>query len=359
MQNLGAKVLSMHSGKLLRLGLIVVMSSLILEGASVLGQQAPTNTASNPADSEFAATVHEQQGRCVEGSEQACMSLTRTGDDGKERRILIVRTGTSDDSGIYTICSPQEDEPEGSPNVAVFSESTKTGIRITIDKNTIRVPLAIVTQRPPKDGEESKGSDGKVDASAGIAKYLDEPPEGANDRLSRCAVLATPQPANDTVHVSQGKTKLLGKQLTYDEADGMARIAGPITFDRQNQKDPLAGTSDRIEINVDEEKTVLVGNVVLKSSGGRVSKAPRVEYDDKADSARLYGTLEQPAESAKGQEIVKVTSGYILYNLTQNDVVIQRDAQGNIVGEFPDTPPQSATSTDNASNSNNGANNKP
>ena len=38
---------------------------------------------------------------------------------------------------------------------------------------------------------------------------------------------------------------------------------------------------------MDRERTVLVGNVVLNSSGGRVSRAARVEYDDAANLARL------------------------------------------------------------------------
>lgn len=293
---------------------------------------ANTDTTDTAAD---VVTEHEKAGRCITGSELACMSLTRTGDDGKERRIMIVRTGTTDDTGIYTICGPQEDEPEGAPNMAVFSESEKTGIRITIDKNVVRVPLAIVTQKPPKDDES--GSDGKVNASAGTAQYLDNPPEGATDRLARCAVGVSPKEIPDTVFVSQGKTRLKGKKLVYDESDGIARIDGPITFERQNQQDPLSGTSERIEIDVDKEKTLLVGNVRLKSSGGRVSKASRAEYDDRADTARLFGVLGQPAESVKPDtgDIVRVTKGYLKYDLTHNEVVIRKSEGGNIDGTIP------------------------
>lgn len=262
------------------------------------------------------------------------MAITRDGKDGKERKILVVKTGTSDETGTYAICGPRENDPEDTPNLVVFSESGPGGIHITIDKNVIRVPLAIVTQKPAQD--DGKGSDGHVEASAGTAKLLDNAPEGATDRLLLCGVEATPKPAPDTVLVTQGKTRLKGQKLVYDETDGVARIDGPITFDRASDTDPLSGTSDKIEVNVDDEKTTLVGNVVLKSKGGRISKAARVEYDDTKNEAKLYATAEAPAESTKGKEYLRVTSGYILYNLDSNDVVIPRTGENKITGEFPD-----------------------
>lgn len=279
-------------------------------------------------------TEHEKQGRCVEGSEQACMLLSRQGKDGKERKILVVRTGTSDDTGIYTICGPRDNDPEDTPNIGVFSESGAGGIRVTIDKNVIRVPLAVVTQKPAKDGEE--GSDGRVEASAGTAKFLDNPPAGATDRLLLCGIEALPKPTPDTVLVTQGKTRLKGQKLVYDEVDGVAHIDGPITFERPNDKDPLSGKSDSIEVNVDDEKTVLVGNVVLESKGGRISKAARVEYDDTKNEARLYATADAPAESVKGNDVLRVSTGSILYNLDTNDVFVVKTGEGNITGEFKD-----------------------
>ncbi|GGL97865.1 LptA/OstA family protein [Deinococcus aerophilus] len=264
-------------------------------------------------------------------AETASLELVRRSDkDGKERRIRIVRTGTSDETGIFTVCGPQEDDPEDAPNLAVFSETGAGGVQITIDKNVIRVPLALVTQRPPGDGED--GSDGRVEASAGSARFLDTVPPDATERLTRCGVETTPQPAPDTVFVTQGKTELRGQKLVYDETDGIARIDGPITFQRANEKDPLTGSSERIEVNVDEEKTTLVGSVVLNSEGGRVSRAARVEYDDAANVARLFGTPEQPAESVKGGDTLR--AGMILYDLDRNEVYAVKPEGGTITGEF-------------------------
>ncbi|UBV42288.1 LptA/OstA family protein [Deinococcus taeanensis] len=272
-------------------------------------------------------------------AEQSSLELVRRSEkDGVERRIVIVKSGTSDETGIFAICTPQDGEPENTPTLAVFSEAGVGGVRLTIDKNVIRVPLAVVTQLPPRDGQE--GSDGRVEASGGTARFLDEAPEGKTDRLSRCAVEAAPQAAPDTVLVTQGRTELKGQKLVYDSSDGVARIDGPIVFRRSSDTDPLTGKSDRIEVSVDDEKTTLVGNVVLNSAGGRVSEAARVEYDDTRNVARLYGTAEEPARSVKGNDTLR--AGLIVYDLERNEVYAVKGEGGTITGEFMDGDPPAA-----------------
>ncbi|GGS42693.1 LptA/OstA family protein [Deinococcus knuensis] len=275
------------------------------------------------------------------GAEQSSLTLVRRSEkDGKDRRIVIVKTGTDDTTGIFALCQPLPDDPEGAPTLAVFSETGAGGVQITIDKNVIRVPLAVVTQNAPKDGQD--GSDGRVEASAGTGRFLEpgdlepeEVPPDTTDRLARCEVQATPEPAPDTVLVTQGRTELRGQKLLYDSADGVARIDGPIKFTRRSDTDPLTGQSDRIEVSVDDEKTTLVGNVVFNSAGGRVSRAARVEYDDTRNVARLYGTAEQPAESVQGGDTLR--AGVIVYDLDRNEVYAMKAEGGTITGEFTDT----------------------
>ncbi|MGM9319841.1 LptA/OstA family protein [Deinococcus aquaticus] len=270
------------------------------------------------------------------GAEQASLTLVRRSEkDGKDRRILIVKTGTDDTTGVFALCQPLPDDPEGAPTLAVFSETGAGGVQITIDKNVIRVPLAVVTQNAPKDGQD--GSDGRVEASAGTGRFLEreEVPPDTKDRLTRCEVQAAPKPAPDTVLVTQGRTELRGQKLVYDSADGVARIDGPIKFTRRSDTDPLTGQSDRIEVSVDDEKTTLVGNVVFNSAGGRVSRAARVEYDDTRNVARLYGTAEQPAESVKGGDTLR--AGVIVYDLDRNEVYAMKAEGSTITGEFTDT----------------------
>lgn len=310
---------------LLTLGLLLLPATQAQQGPATPPPAGPARTASPGAGP---ATSEDPAG-CAAGQETSCTELTRTGDDGKERRITIVRTGTSDETGIDAVCGPREGEPEGTPTLLVLSESGPRGIEIRIDKNLIRVPLALVTQ---KDGGEGKKSDGRIEASAGTARILDEVPPGATDRLALCGVEATPKPAPDTVLVTQGRTQLRGQRLVYDEADGVARIDGPISFSRENGADSLSGNSQRIEVDVDAETTTLVGAVTLNSAGGRVSRAARVEYDDARNLARLIGTPEQPAESVKGGDTLR--AGMILYDLDRNEVYALKAEGSTITGEF-------------------------
>ncbi|AWN24424.1 OstA family protein [Deinococcus irradiatisoli] len=268
--------------------------------------------------------------------EGANVTLTRKAKDGKERVIKIVRTGLTDDTGIFASCTPQDSDPAGSPTLSVFSETGPGGIQVTVDKNLIRAPLAIVTQQ--------ESGDGHIEMSAGTARFLDEPPEGQTDRLSRCAVEAKPQPAPDTVFVKQGRTDLKGKTLTYDESDGVARIDGPITFERSAEagkpdSDKLSGTSERIEVNVDNETTTLVGQVVLKN-GARTSTAARVDYDDAANVAVLRGEAGKPAESVDGKDVIRAP--VLRYNLDLNTVIALRSEDTPITGEFDDGDPAPA-----------------
>ena len=291
---------------------------------------APTpSTSTDPASAGAAPTDAAPQ-------EGASVQLTRKAADGTQHIIRIVRTGLSDETGIFVACTPQDSDPADAPTISVFSETGPGGIQVTVDKNVIRAPLAIVTQQ--------EGGDGHIEMSAGTAQFLDNVPEGKTDRLSRCAVEATPRPTPDTVFVTQGRTKLKGQSLTYDESDGIARIAGPITFTRaaaagKPASDALNGNSQRIEVNVDKETTTLAGNVTLKN-GTRTSTADRVDYDDAANVAILRGAAGEPAVSVDGNDTIRAP--VLRYNLDRNTVIALRSADTPITGEFQDGEPGSA-----------------
>ncbi|WP_425147812.1 LptA/OstA family protein [Deinococcus sp.] len=263
-------------------------------------------------------------------AEGSSVSLTRTAKDGSKRLIRVVRTGSSDDTGIFVACQPLDDDPPGTPTVSVFSESGAGGVRVSIDKNIIVAPLAVVTQKD--------GGDGHIEVSAGSARYLDDVPKDAagqpkTDQLSRCEVEASPKPTPGSVNVTQGKTRLQGSTLSYDDSDGIARIDGPISFSRQNAGSTLTGSSQKIEVNVDDQTTTLVGSVTLKN-GERTSSAERVEYDDAGNVAVLRGTPQNPARSVTATQTL--TASVIRYNLDSGSVV----ALGPVGGEFQDGPDQ-------------------
>ncbi|MGL5004503.1 MAG: LptA/OstA family protein, partial [Casimicrobium sp.] len=141
-----------------------------------------------------------------------------------------------------------------------------------------------------------------------------------------------PDPKPGTVFVTQGKTKLTGSQLKYTQETGIAVIDGPIIFERpQSSGSVLKGSSQKITVDVDNEKTFLEGNVKLDSKC-RTSTAERVEYDDKANLAVLFG---KPAISRRLDNTDEIKGERLEYNLDTNDVVIEGD-KDVITGEFDD-----------------------
>ncbi|WP_424951135.1 LptA/OstA family protein [Deinococcus sp.] len=287
----------------------------------------PASTQPAPAPTSPGAPPGEAPGPGTADSEGASVNLTRTAKDGKKRLITVVRTGISDATGVFVACQPLSDDPPGTPTISVFSETGVGGIRVSIDKNLIVAPLALVTQKD--------GGDGHIEVSAGTARALDDVPAGATDRLGKCAIEAKPATVPDSVNVTQGKTRLKGSKLVYDDSDGVARIGGPITFSRQNNGGTLSGSSGSIEVNVDEQTTTLVGDVTLRD-GVRTSTAARVEYDDAANVAILRGTPGAPAETVTSDQTL--TASVIRYNLDTGSVV----ALGPVGGEFQDGEPGGA-----------------
>jgi lipopolysaccharide export system protein LptA len=254
------------------------------------------------------------------------ITVERKTDSGETRIIEIRRVGT-DETGIAATCAPRDEDPEGTPTITVYSETTERGVEVKVDKNVIRAPLAVVTKK--------EGGDGRVEVSAGTARYLDAAPEGKTDRFSLCEVEVLPQVTPGSVDVTQGKTRLKGSNLVYDESDGIARISGPINFNRED----LTGTSERIEVDVDEETTTLVGNVEFRD-GERTSRAARVDYDDTRNIAIMRGTPERPAESVTPRDSLKAQT--IRYNLDTGEVVALGPG-GGITGTFEDGEPSGAT----------------
>lgn len=309
--------------------IIKIMLSFILVGSfvSIYAQENPFSSFGEP-------TEHEKAGQCIEGSELTCLALDRKSKDGKNKKVLIIRTGTSDETGIYAICTPQEDEKEkkedDSSYTGIFSEKGGGGIRIVIDQNIIKVPLAKVIQQKTKNNQEEQNN-GQIEATGGQAQFLEIVPEKTEDSLIACGIDYKPTLTQSAVQIKQGNTFLTGTQLNYESIDGIARVKGPIQMNRYTD-DPLSGKSDQLEVNTDNEAISLIGNVEI-TIGERTSSAARVEYNDTRGEAKLYATKDFPAQTKKDTEWIKITSGYIYYNLKTNEVVIRN---ADVKGQFQD-----------------------
>jgi lipopolysaccharide export system protein LptA len=220
----------------------------------------------------------------------------------KDKKIIAIKYGPND-KGLFSICSPK-DEDKDRLTRAVIQDQLPYLVHITIDKNIVKAPIAFISKQ--------ENGDGSLEAYNGT---IEEIPDVCLPKVK-----ADPKPG--TVFVEQGKTKLTGSRMDYSEETGIAVIAGPIIFERPQKSDKLTGTSEKITVDVDGEKTFLEGNVVLKSKC-RNSSASKVEYNDKRNLAILFG---KPAISiqtdASGKQIGEVRGERIEYNLETNDVVV-------------------------------------
>jgi lipopolysaccharide export system protein LptA len=234
----------------------------------------------------------------------------------KDKTIIAIKY-SADGDGLFVICSPKDEDKEKITKFVIYDVKPYL-VHITIDKNIIKAPLAFVRQKD--------GGDGELEAYNATANLLE-----ADD--APCLPEIKPDPKPNTVFVTQGKTQLTGSRLDYSQETGLAVIAGPITFERpQDSGDVLRGNSEKITVNVDEEKTFLEGKVILKSKC-RESSADRVEYDDKKNRAILEG---KPARStgADGSEVV---GQRLEYNLETNDVIVTSSDEANpVTGTFDD-----------------------
>ncbi len=226
--------------------------------------------------------------------------------------LVIAKKYGPDEIGAMLICPPDESDPKQITK-SYFADVAPYFVHVFIDKNVIRAPLIMATK-------ESRG-DGQLTAVNGTGRVIN---------AENCEIDLKPDPKPNTVFVEQGKTKLSGSSLKYSQETGIGVIAGPIIFERpQAGGNTLRGSSEKITVDVDKEKTFLEGNVKLESKC-RSSIADRVEYDDRENLAILYG---KPAISKRLDGSDEIKADRLEYNLETNDVVLE----GAITGVFEDT----------------------
>jgi lipopolysaccharide export system protein LptA len=133
------------------------------------------------------------------------------------------------------------------------------------------------------------------------------------------------------VTLKEGRTTVTGLNFLYSNATGIGNMKGPITLDRVAEGDSpaLNATSDTMQVNVDDDKTFLEGNVKVTSED-RVSEAASLEYNEERGLAILRGDLEEgiPAKSTKGNDVTQ--GDIIIYYLDTNDVLVEGNVQADI-----------------------------
>ncbi len=171
----------------------------------------------------------------------------------------------------------------------------------TIINNTLLLSnLALLRVPNETTGEE------QLELLGGSAEFTDK----------RCPVVEASSEA--LVQLIEGATNILGSRFNYDNADGISRLAGPITLtrDAENQDDRLSATAGSLFFDTDEDVKVLEDGVTLEA-GGRSSTAESVEWDEQAGIAILRGS---PAKSTLGTDVV--SGNEIKYFLDSNEVEV-------------------------------------
>ncbi len=239
-------------------------------------------------------------------------------------------------SSIAFIKKPEkkeEKEPEPEPESEVESDIEESvmesGLESESEVNLSPEEDIALDQSIESNGEESNSvpeEDGEADSELEGEEETLEMFGGTLDFTdsTRCPENVQATTTAD-VTVEEGRSTITGSKFLYDNATGVGNMEGPVNLEREAEGDSpaLSGNSDNMDFNVDEDLTILKGNVTIESDG-RVSEADTVEFDEQASLAILLGN---PAKSSKDGDLVQ--GNIITYYLDSNDVVVGQNIQAS------------------------------
>ena len=218
-----------------------------------------------------------------------------------ETEVVVEKT-SPDELGLAWI----EENDEGV--LFIFYDPPPYRVRVRFGENAEAfAALALVDQ--PDEGE------GTVVLAGGEAKYLE-----AEDRVSY-EIRAEP----DAVEVKKGRFRAFGRRLDYANGPGLARIQGPVRFERSGET-PLEGEAETLLYRVEDDELWLFGKVRVVQ-GERETRAERAWVREKEGVAYLYG---QPVESTAPGETIR--GEVVLYDLETGEIWVI----GGIEGRFAD-----------------------
>jgi len=92
------------------------------------------------------------------------------------------------------------------------------------------------------------------------------------------------------VHVEKGKLKATGRRLDYDNEAGLARVLGPVRFERSGEN-PLKGQAETLLYRVEAGELWLVGGVAIEQ-GSRRTQAQLARVDEEKLGLLMAGVAE-------------------------------------------------------------------
>jgi lipopolysaccharide export system protein LptA len=247
----------------------------------------------------------------------------------KDREIKVTNNAPDEQGGQFRLNVP---DCEKDLRLSTIYAPEEYIIETLVNEATILSQIAI-SRRPPNKEDENgeiieRGADKeKLELFNGSLKVPDPdlpcPKEIKSD--------------DTNITLKEGRTTVQGLNFLYSNATGIGNMKGPITLDRVAEGDSpaLNATSDTMEVNVDDDKTFLEGNVKVTSED-RVSEATTLEYNEEQGIAILRGDKRKgiPAKSTKGSDVLQGDT--IIYYLDTNDVKILGGLQGEIEVDLGD-----------------------
>lgn len=179
----------------------------------------------------------------------------------------------------------------------------------------VAAPLIVVVRPGAAEDEAGGEADGGEADDDETLEALD-----VTATFGRPPCLASTEPADPArVTLEQGRTTATGARFFLDRQTDVATMDGPVTLRRtpQGEGDPVDADATALEYNLSTGRASLTGDVEVRS-GGRVSSADRLELDEEAGVATLYGS---PAVSREGEDVVR--GERLIYDLETNDVVVE------------------------------------
>ncbi len=239
------------------------------------------------------------------GQNLPTLTLTR------DTSVIVITNGTPRTEGGRTVLNMAGCVEEARSNV--FWGPAGELVSTRIDEDTLLLSTLVVVVRPDGDGQDQETLEAR-DATA--VTFADRPP--CLEEVDEA------EPAR--VALQQGRTALQGSRFFLDQGADIATMDGPITWTREAEGEApaLSGDADRLEYDLDSDRTTLIGGVQVVSEG-RVSEADRLELDEAAGVAILTG---EPARSTENGNVLEGET--LIYYLDSNDVVVEGNIRGTL-----------------------------
>lgn len=219
-------------------------------------------------------------------------------------RDIVVQQRAAGAAGARTVLTNRNCESDVLTNI--FYGPVAGFVRTTVDRTELTSQVAIV-RVPQSSNDEESASDETLELLGGRVTF---------DRPG-CIESIDSEGARE-VELQQGRTTVRGKRFFLDRGTDIGVMDGPVSLTRPpadgSNRAPLTAQAASMTFDTNSEQAVLQGGVRVVS-GSRVSEAERLELDEDAGIALLFGS---PAISRDGGD--EIRGNTLRYDLDTDEV---------------------------------------